>query len=312
MKKTSLLLTCLFLVGASACDDPAATAPESPATPASPSAGVPPTTPAAPATPAASQAGSPAAPASAPASGAAPAGSTVVKSVAPGILAGMIPKSGISGVVKETMGGGGYTYILLSTKHGDFWCAGPEVPAKKGDKAKVMEGVLMENFSSKTLGKTFENIYFVRGIELGDAPAGAATSGPTSGPASAPGGPASAPASASASAPASAPKKGEIAVPAGGHTVEQLWVQKATLGGKAVTLRGRAVKVTSGLVGGLNWLHVQDGSGGPGTNDIIVTTKTDVKIGDTVLAKGILTLDKEMGPGMKYDALVHNAEVKVE
>jgi hypothetical protein len=309
MKKTCLLLTSLLLVSVGACDDPPATtpdkptpanaAPATPATPASPGAAAKPAAP-----------GAPGAPASAPASGAAPKGSTVVKSAAPGVLAGMIPKSGVSGVVKETMGGGGYTYILLSTKHGDFWVAGPQVPAKKGDKAKVMEGVLMENFSSKTLGKTFENIYFVRGIELGDTPAGGAASAPSSAPG---GGPASAPASAAASAPAvPTPKKGEFAVPAGGQTVGQLWAQRVKLGGKSVTFRGRAVKVTGGLVGGLNWVHVQDGTGGPGTNDIIVTTKADVKVGATILSKGTLTLDKEMGPGMKYATIVHNAEVKVE
>lgn len=320
MTMTRLILVSSLLLF-TACDDAPATTPEK----------APPTkTAAAPATPAPAANGKPAAtgtpantgaPASKPASAAAPAGAEVIKTEAPKVLAGMIPRSGVTGKVKETMGGGGYTYILLETQHGTFWVAGPQVPAKKGDKAKVAEGVLMENFSSKTLNKTFENIYFVRAIELGDAPAGAAASAPSSAPGSGPAGaaasgPSSAPGSAPGSHPASAPavtvQKGTMKVPAGGKTVEQLFKERAKLGGKEVTLRAQAVKVTTGLVGGLNWVHVQDGTGGPGTNDIIVTTKSMVKVGDKLLVKGTLVLDKELGPGMKFETLVYNANVTVE
>jgi hypothetical protein len=235
----------------------------------------------------------------------------LVVAEAPRDFAGMIPRSGVSGVVKETMGGGGYTYLLLETKHGTFWCAGPEVAIKKGDRVKVSEGLLMEDFSSKTLKKTFKNIYFVRSIEgavdaSGSAPASAPGSSPSSAPVSAP---ASGAASASA---APAPKRGEFALPPGGVSVEALWLDRKKWVGKVVKLRGRAVKVTSGLVGGLHWVHLQDGSGGPGTNDIIVTTSSPVTVGDTIAVEGTLVLNKELGPSMKFEALVHNAKVTVE
>mgnify|MGYP007063420444 CR=1 FL=1 len=255
------------------------------------------------------------APAEAPSSQAVPAGNDVVTTKAPEIFAGMIPRSGVTGVVKETMGGGGYTYLKLETKHGTFWCAGPEVAVKKGDQVKVSEGVLMENFSSKTLNKTFKNIYFVRSIEGGTAISGG-PSGPDSRPGSAPASvPGSVPASAPGSVPASAPSsenKIEYKPIKGFTSVEQVWVGRKSLSGKTVKVRGKAVKVTSGLVGGLNWVHVQDGSGGPGTNDLIVTTTTSVKVGNTVSAQGAVMIDKELGPGVKFDVLIHNAKVEVE
>jgi hypothetical protein len=72
------------------------------------------------------------------------------------------------GTVLETMNSGGYTYVLVDTGPEQKWLAGPEAAIAVGDKVAVRPGMLMKDFTSKTLERTFEAIYFVRGIELDD------------------------------------------------------------------------------------------------------------------------------------------------
>ena len=61
----------------------------------------------------------------------------------------------------------------------------------------------------------------------------------------------------------------------------------ADLKGKSVVVRGKVVKFTAGVMG-KNWVHLRDGSGSEAdhTNDILVTTLDETKIGDVVLVKG--------------------------
>jgi hypothetical protein len=64
---------------------------------------------------------------------------------------------------------------------------------------------------------------------------------------------------------------------------------------------------------GKNWLHVRDGSGAEGTNDLTVTTAAHLpSVGDTVLVTGQVSLNKDFGMGYAYDVIVEDAEVKVE
>ena len=68
----------------------------------------------------------------------------------------------------------------------------------------------------------------------------------------------------------------------------------------------------SGGGDGKNWLHVRDGSGAEGTNDLTVTTSTKVKVGDLVLVTGVLKTDRDFGGGYKYSLIVEDANVAVE
>ena len=75
---------------------------------------------------------------------------------------------GWHGRVVETMNSGGYTYVLMDIGLEQKWLAGPETTITVGDKVAVRPGMLMKNFTSKTLERTFDVIYFVSGIELDD------------------------------------------------------------------------------------------------------------------------------------------------
>ena len=64
---------------------------------------------------------------------------------------------------------------------------------------------------------------------------------------------------------------------------------------------------------GTNWVHVRDGSGAEGTNDLTVTTKGEVpKVGDTVVVSGPASLNKDFGMGYTYPVMLEDATVTVE
>ncbi len=103
-----------------------------------------------------------------------------------------------------------------------------------------------------------------------------------------------------------------IAKAEGGKTVAEVFAEKDALAGKPVTVRGKVVKVNAGIMG-KNWLHVRDGSGAEGTNDLTVTTTGELPaLGATIIVTGPVTLDKDFGMGYAYDVIVEDAEVKVE
>jgi hypothetical protein len=103
-----------------------------------------------------------------------------------------------------------------------------------------------------------------------------------------------------------------IAKADGGKTVAEVFAEKDQLAGQQVVLRGKVVKSNPGIMG-KNWIHVRDGSGAEGTNDLTVsTTGAAPAVGDTVLVKGPVSLNKDLGMGYVYDVIVEDAEVTVE
>jgi type IV pilus biogenesis protein CpaD/CtpE len=103
-----------------------------------------------------------------------------------------------------------------------------------------------------------------------------------------------------------------IAKADGGKTVAEVFAEKDQLAGQPVVLRGKVVKSNPNIMG-KNWLHVRDGSGAEGTNDLTVTTSGAVaNVGDTVVVKGAVALNKDFGMGYVYDVIVEDAEVTVE
>lgn len=99
----------------------------------------------------------------------------------------------------------------------------------------------------------------------------------------------------------------------GGKTVAEIFAEKDALATQQVTLRGKVVKVNPGVMN-MDWLHVRDGSGAEGTNDLTVTSTSQpvAKVGDTVLVTGTVTTNKDYGMGYQYPVIVEKADVKVE
>jgi hypothetical protein len=71
------------------------------------------------------------------------------------------------------------------------------------------------------------------------------------------------------------------------------------------------VKFISGIMG-KNWLHLRDGTGAPGSDDLTVTTDATVETGSTVVVRGTVTTDRDFGAGYKYELIIEDAEITVE
>jgi len=179
----------------------------------------------------------------------------------------------------------------------------------------VPEGMPMPNYESKTLNRKFDVVYFVPSLLInGAAPAGmpgAMPEGhpPTTGmPAGMPPGMPGAGGAPKVSAPADINLKG---IKKADQTVADIFAQKSALAGKPVKIRGKVVKFSPEIMG-KNWLHIQDGSGQAGTNDLTVNTSSVAKVGDTVVVTGKLTVAKDFGYGYQYDVIVEDAQITKE
>ena len=105
--------------------------------------------------------------------------------------------------------------------------------------------------------------------------------------------------------------KVDKAAGADARTVAEVNAKRADLKGKTVVVRGKVVKFTPGVMG-KNWVHLRDGSGADadGSNDLLVTTQDETKIGDVVVAKGVVATDRDFGAGYSYKVLLDEATLK--
>ncbi len=227
----------------------------------------------------------------------------------------------LSGTIVETMDSGGYTYILLDNGKEKVWIAGPVTPVEEQTNATCPEGMIMRNFHAKSLDKTFDKIYFVGAIwPEGYAPEGKVDMHGQDG-----GGMGSAMGGASGMNPHGSSSKTisgtktvlenakieGVTKATGGYTVKEIYTKAAELGGKEVTIRARVVKFSPNIMG-TNWIHIQDGSGDDATSDLTITTDGHAEIGDLVLIKGPLSVDKDFGAGYKYHVIIEGAWVPKE
>ena len=108
---------------------------------------------------------------------------------------------------------------------------------------------------------------------------------------------------------------GDIKVPkASGpdaRTVAEVIAKRIELKDKTVLVRGKVVKFTPEILN-KNWLHLRDGSGSASdnTHDVIVTTNDQAKVGDVVVVKGVVHVDKELGSAYAYKVLIEEATLQ--
>lgn len=195
-----------------------------------------------------------------------------------------------TGVVQATTNASRYTYVQIKGDKTTIWAAAPTCTVKVGDRVTVNGGMLTRNFTSKTLNRKFDELYMCGSI----VPEGGAGALPAGHPALSGRG---------AAVPADMPV---IKKPEGGKTVAEVWAGKSALSGKTVMVRGKVIKVSKRILG-KNWLHLQDGTGVQGQNDLTVTTKDEPATGDVITIKGALSVDRDFGSGYRYDVIVEDA-----
>lgn len=249
-----------------------------------------------------------------------PAPAPVVAAV-PATSPGAPLGSFVRGRVVEAMSTAGYTYVRVQPEGAsELWAASTEFPVSPGDEVVVSTAMPMHGYESKTLHRTFDVVYFADSIEVVGAPAGAAprdgakpsglaSSLRTAIPSDVAPDPAAAPHGSPASTvPAGVVLEGIERAP-GGVTVAELLARKDELAGRDVSVRGRIVKLTPGVLG-KNWLHLRDGSGEGGAADVTVTTEAAAAVGDLVVVRGRVATDRDLGSGYAYAVLIEDATLE--
>jgi hypothetical protein len=216
-------------------------------------------------------------------------------------LSAPIPEGMIRGTVLETMDAAGYTYVQLGSGDNKIWLAGPKTPVVVGNVVQAPQGMPMTDFHSAALDRDFEVVYFVGGMQnLSAAPAPATADAPVA-------------QSPNTAAPSTAATDVAVDPVEAGKNIAELFANKAAYADQEVTLRGKVVKYNDGVMG-WNFIHIQDGSGDAAdrNHDLTVTSKLPAAVGDTVVIKGKVILDKDFGAGYSYPLIVEDATVTVE
>jgi len=219
------------------------------------------------------------------------------------------PVETVQGQVLEAMDSGGYTYVRVKTAQGDIWAATLAFKVAVGDTVVVPLENPMRKFNSPTMKRDFDLVYFASRItKPGEATASSAAALPPGHPPMTP----AAPATAESMVPAEPNAKliERIAPPQGGSTIAGVWTDRKALAGKMVTIRGKVIKYNPAIMG-LNWLHIQDGSGAvkDGTHDLTVTSSNEARVGDIVTITGTVVVDKNFGAGYGYAVMLQGAKI---
>ncbi len=233
------------------------------------------------------------------------------------------PATPVTGKVLETMDAGGYTYLNVETDAGAKWIAVNQTAVEVGEEVTFMDGMVMQNFFSKTLDRTFPEVVFSGGLVGKNAappampPAGTGAESfsqalsSEGGSAAASGAAGMATGSKKAVVPF-AEIKVEKATGENSYAVEEIFSQAADLNGKTVMVRGKVMKVSPRIMG-RNWIHLQDGTGNPDSNthDLVVTTSQELESDwDIITIEGVLAANKDFGSGYSYLVIIEEANIK--
>ena len=204
----------------------------------------------------------------------------------------------ITGTVVTTSSVASYTYVQIDTGDGVVWAAAPRTQVKEGDTVLLPDGSPIPDFYSSSLGRRFDIIYFASSMQVHSSGGDASMDlyqhcppGESSG--------------------AEVDVSGTERAP-GGLTIGEILERAASLAGEEVSLRGKVVKCSRGILG-RTWIHLRDGTLGPeGAGDVTITTQGTAAIGDTILVRGTVVLDQDFGYGYRYDLLIEDASITIE
>jgi len=203
----------------------------------------------------------------------------------------------LTGKVVETMDSGGYTYVQIENNGKKTWVAVPKTKVVLGQDITLSPGNEMRNFESKSLKRKFDSIIFSGGV-IGQGEKVIEKKSPGS----------------KGNAVVVTEKiKVDKASGPNAYTVAEIFQHSKDLEGKKVVVRGKAVKVSVGIMS-KNWIHLQDGSGDAkaGNHDLVLTSKDLANVGDVVTASGTLYNNKDFGGGYKYNVIIEETVITKE
>ncbi len=197
-----------------------------------------------------------------------------------------LPKRHVATVI-EKIDAAGYTYMQVKEGGNTYWVAVTATPVSIGQNVTFDEQMWMQNFPSKALNRTFEKILFA---SVTQAPAAHSVM----------------------VKPQNAPKE-IIPKIEGGYSVEEVFANRTSLKDKEITVRAKVTKTSSQILK-RNWVHLEDGTGGAGSDDLVFTCSEPlaIKTGDIVVAKGRVVVDKDFGFGYFYPVIIEESSFSIE
>ena len=193
-------------------------------------------------------------------------------------------------IINESIDGGTYTYLNVEENANKYWMAIPNTEVKVGNTYYYNGGMLMENFESKQLEKTFDKIIFADNIRTTEKVLIKKQENPHT------------------NSDTTAVIEIKIEKAENGISLEEVFTNKKSLSGKSIIVRGKVVKLNNDILD-RNWVHIVDGTQFENKKSLTVNTKELVKIGDTVTFKGTIVLEKDFGQGYVYDTLLEEGEL---
>ena len=182
-----------------------------------------------------------------------------------------------------------YTYLEVKAKGPAYWVALPTKEIAVGSVISYRGGMLMEDFQSKELNRTFEKILFLEGLD-GDSPSGMGMM------------------SESTQGSKLDVEKLETNVEAveGSISIGDIFADPGKYEGKTIIVSGEVAKYNPAIME-RNWIHVQDGTEFEGKYDLTVTSSEYFEVGQVVSLQGVIALNRDFGYGYSYEILLENA-----
>jgi len=193
-------------------------------------------------------------------------------------------------VIQEVLQTSNYTYLRVKADTAGQWLAVPSIKLNVGDTCYYNGGLVMPDFTSKELKRTFHTVVFLEHVSKTPEDA----KNPSTG--------------LSGHRTKLTTGKMEIKVEpaAGGITIAELLQNKEVYKDKTVKIRGQVTKFNDGIMG-KNWAHLQDGTSFGDKFDLTATLGDTLTIGDLVTVEGRIALNKDFGSGYFFEVLMEDA-----
>jgi len=181
-----------------------------------------------------------------------------------------------------------YTYLNVKEGESTFWIAIPKMEIAKGEMLYFSQSMMMKNFKSPTLGRTFESVLFVQDARKSSDPNSMLN--------------------AHDNKQEQTKENIDVEPVSPDKTIAKIYANKKELSGKIVKVRGEVVKYNPNIMQ-RNWIHIQDGSGSKDNYDLAITSQDAVNLGDIIIVEGTLAIDKDFGAGYFFPVILENAKV---
>lgn len=184
-----------------------------------------------------------------------------------------------------------YNYLQVTENKETFWIAVPTMEIEVGETVYFSKFMIMKDFESKNLDRTFETVLFVDDARKSSTPDDIKKAHST----------------------AMSSEKLDIKIDpvSGGKTVQQIYSEKSSLDGEIVKVKGKVIKYNHQIMK-RNWIHIQDGTGSENDYDLVITSNDEVKVGDIIVADGKLAIDKNFGAGYFFTVIIEDAKIVKE